>query len=705
MPDSRPEPTAVATSRRARLLRPRPVGVILLFILCSLQWFIESPVQSWLRNGWFDAYHMLMPRVRASAPAVIIAVDEKSLAQHGQWPWPRTLIAELLDALAAYRPLAVGIDIIFAEPDRHSPDQIAQRHPDLDAGLARDLKRLPSNDALLAAAIKRLPVVLGVAGTDEAGRGPPPRSSAVFLLQGDPLPHLWRFASALKSIDPIDQAAAGRALLSVDARSGIVRRVPLLGAVGAAPFPALSLETLRIGIGGNAIAVRTGAHGIESVAVGDVVVPTEADGQVWVRFSRHDPGRFVSAADLLSRKIDPALIENKLVLLGVTGIGLLDQQATPLGERMPGIEIHAQVLENIFDGSLLSRPRWTRWAETALLALFGVILVIAVPVIGSLRSSLVLLGEVGALLLAGVALFQYAGVLFDAAWPALGLNILFGGLLRATLTEAERQRERLKRELEVRREAAAKIAGELEAARRVQMGMLPVAAQVFPDEKRFELHAYMDPAKEVGGDLYDFFLLDRSRLFFMVGDVSGKGMPASIFMALSKSLYKSTALRRQGDVGRVMSDANAEISRENPELMFVTVLACVLDVETGELAYCNAGHVPPYALLPAGNALSRLAGGGPPLCMLEDFPYETARYRMSPGESLILVSDGVTEAMNPAGELFGRVRLERLLSRTPGAGSAEERVNAVRDEVRGFSAGAEMADDMTILAVRWLKRA
>jgi serine phosphatase RsbU (regulator of sigma subunit) len=300
-----------------------------------------------------------------------------------------------------------------------------------------------------------------------------------------------------------------------------------------------------------------------------------------------------------------------------------------------------------------------------------------------------------------MALFRYAGVLLDAAAPVIDLNILFGGLLRATLAESARQRRRLQRELEAEREAAARMAGELEAARRVQIGMLPVAAAAFEGERRFDLHASMEPAREVGGDLYDFFMVGKSRLFVAVGDVSGKGMPASIFMALSKALYKSAALRSLPDLGRTMAEANVEITRENPELLFVTLAACLLDVETGELAYCNAGHEAPLVIGADGGTIRPLLGAGPPLCTLENYPYETARARLARGESLVLVSDGVAEAMNPAAELFGRARLLRLLEAMPAGLSAAQRVEAVDDEVRRFSAGAEMADDVTVLVVRW----
>jgi serine phosphatase RsbU (regulator of sigma subunit) len=213
----------------------------------------------------------------------------------------------------------------------------------------------------------------------------------------------------------------------------------------------------------------------------------------------------------------------------------------------------------------------------------------------------------------------------------------------------------------------------------------------------------MEPAREVGGDLYDFYMTGKSHLFFMVGDVSGKGMPASIFMALSKALYKSAALRSLPDLGRTMAEANVEITRENPELLFVTLVACVLDVETGELTYCNAGHEPPQLVGTDGGSVRQLKAAGPPLCTLENYPYVAAQARMAPGESLILVSDGVAEAMNSAGELFGRARLDRLLATMPAGLSAAERVEAVNDAVRRFYAGAEMADDVTVLVVRWAR--
>ena len=165
-----------------------------------------------------------------------------------------------------------------------------------------------------------------------------------------------------------------------------------------------------------------------------------------------------------------------------------------------------------------------------------------------------------------------------------------------TLAEATRQRRALERVVQAQREDSARMAGELEAAQRIQTATLP-RAELLHGDRAHRSAATMMPAREVGGDLYDFFMLDDRRLFFLVGDVAGKGLSASIFMAVSKALYKSAMLRApDADIGAIMAAANAEVSRDNAEMLFVTAFAGILDLDTGELDYCNAGHDNPYRL-------------------------------------------------------------------------------------------------------------
>ena len=654
---------------------------------------VEPPFVPGLRHALFDGYQRLFPRERRSAPALIVAIDETALARYGQWPWPRTRMAQLLAMISSAGPAVIGVDLLFSEPDRFSPAEVAQEVQEMSADVARRLRALPSNDAALAAAIRGRKVVLGIAGLETAdARYSQPPGAVPILISGGADLNLRRFAGHLQSLPAIDRAAAGRGLLSVDPESSVIRRALVGGRIGEVIVPALSVEMLRVASGAPLALLGRGRDQAE-LRLGDISLPAHADGSFWIRYGPHDPARFVSAADVLDGSVAAAQLENKLVLIGVTGLGLLDFQTTALGERVPGVEIHAQILEQIFDSAHLRRPADLQALELALLAAAALMLAFAVPALG-VGSSIALYAAVIAVLAAlGLTGFLQEGLLLDVAWPAIGATAVFGIVLAQALSEADEQRRRL-------REQAARVGGELESARRIQMGLLPDPKELFALEQRFEVDALLEPARTVGGDFYDCFMLDANRLFLIVADVSGKGLPASLFMALSKTLLKSAA-RRVDDVGGLMVRANAEVSRENPESLFVTAFAGILDTRTGMLEFCNAGHEPPFARRP-GAALERLEhSGGPPLCVMENFAYPVEYRSVATGEWICVVTDGVTEAMNEAGELYGAARLRRVLIALPDSVTPTALLAAVRADVGNFVGGAEPSDDLTLLCVRW----
>ena len=696
---------------RRRVRRDRVEGRVLsgliIAVFVVLTFYPSLSPMSTSRTALFDSYQRLIPRTRTSAPALVVAIDEKSLGELGQWPWPRTVTAELIDAIARYQPAAIGLDMLLPEPDRMSPDSIAHVIENLDPKLAMQLSKLPSNDSILAAALRRHVVAIGVAGIEQDPPAGISRRSAPFRMKGgDPTPFLRQFPGAVRSLEKLDSAAAGHGLLSVDPSGGIVRQAPLLASVAGVLTPALSVETLRIAKQSRGFTAIAGVDRLEGIGIGNTFVPTNADGSVWVHFSPHNEDRFVSAVDVMRGLVDPEQIHDKIVLIGVTGLGLLDFHATPVGQLMPGIEIHAQILEGIFEGSLLQRPDYLAMLERLLLLVGGVLLIIAVPAVKPRVGAWLYVASMAGLLASGIALYAFKQILFDIAWPALAFTIVFGVMIIGALQEADRQRRALRRALHAEREAAAKAAGELEAAQRIQMGMLPPPSAKFYEDARFSLQALIEPAKSVGGDLYDFFKLDSDRLFLMIGDVAGKGLAASIFMAVSKVLYKNAALRmgKLADIGELMRAANEELARDNPEMLFVTVFAGVLDLKTGDLNWCNAGHDPPFCVRPgeAGETPSRLEGtAGPPLCVVAAYQYRAEHIRLRRGDTLFMYTDGVTEAMNASGELYGRPRLVSALKSARGSTEAAQMVDAVRDNVRDFVQSTERSDDLTILAVRW----
>ena len=247
--------------------------------------------------------------------------------------------------------------------------------------------------------------------------------------------------------------------------------------------------------------------------------------------------------------------------------------------------------------------------------------------------------------------------------------------------------------------AKERIESELKIAHEIQMSMVPKIFPPFPERSEFDIFATLVPAKEVGGDLYDFFFLDDDHLCFAVGDVSGKGVPASLFMAVTKTLLRATAANG-GAPGEILARLNAEICRDNESCMFVTFFCAILNIRTGQVDYSNGGHNQPY-YLHDGGARALENPGGRALGIMEQSPYASGRLMLAPGEALLLYTDGVTEAMNARETLYSEQRLEQFLARH-GESSPRQMIGDLVGEVRQFAGTAAQSDDITVLALRYL---
>lgn len=677
-----------------------PLG---LFILVGLHLFGAIPYQDALRTFAFDLYQTAIPRERISAPVVIVDIDETSLSQFGQWPWPRSLLAQLLERVDRMQPAAVAFDIIMPEPDRSSPCYITKLIPEVSKHLVEQVCSLPSNDALFAATLKKSNAVLGIAGVDGASTG---RVSAppMITIGNDPRPLIRHFAAGLTNIQELEDAVPGHAILSADMERGVIRRVPLIASVGDTVMPALSLEVLRLATGSPAFTVKSTADRVEGVSIGDLFIPTQEDGSTWVHYSKHDPARFLSAEKVLNGAIEPDALDHKLVLIGFSGLGLVDFPSTAIGERVPGVEIHAQLLESIFDGTTLLRPYWAGWLEGGVMLVLGLSIIWGFPRVKAGVLVPIVLVVVALLIAGGLGAYAKGHLLLDVASPIFLFVMLFGAMLADSLIREELQLNRLEEDLRLQREEAAKVQGEMEAAKRFQMGIVPDAKAVFASEPRLDIAATMEPAKMVGGDLYDCFMLDDHRVFFSLGDVCGKGVPASLFMVISKTLCKSIALRddmHYMNLGKLMRQANGEISRDNPESLFVTAFVGILDLRTGELTYCNAGHERPLIVAPGCRSRELDGAGGPPISIMDDVDYKTHQYRLSPEEFICVFSDGITEAMDASMELYGRERLVDALDNISSQSHAEDVMEQVCKSVHTYVGEAEPSDDLTVMIVRW----
>jgi adenylate cyclase len=382
-----------------------------------------------LRNTVFDQYQRWSPRPYQDTPVRIIDIDDESLAKLGQWPWPRTRIAEIVTKLQSVGAAAIAFDVMFAEPDRTSPAaMLGVWHPSPD--LRNALASLPDHDAIFAQALAHGEVILGNALQRE---GKPPKHFAkpysIITLGGSPLPYLSEFKGSITSLPKLQDASAGNGVVSFNPDAdGIVRRVPLILRLNDEAVPSLVSEALRVAQGEHNYFIKTGetaGEGIQEVRIGALTIPTTAQGEIWVHYSKPVAERYIPVWKILAGLVPDELLSGHILLVGTSAQGLMDLRFNPLGRIMPGVEAHAQALEQIFTGDHLFRPSWAPGLEM-LVILVGGLLVgfigISLGAVLSATATVLIFGLAG---WGGWYAYSQQGLLLDPVMPGMALLITF----------------------------------------------------------------------------------------------------------------------------------------------------------------------------------------------------------------------------------------------------------------------------------------
>ena len=424
----------------------RGIALLLLLALVALRMADPLPIQE-LRVRVFDLFQILHPRETSQRPVVIVDIDEKSLNTIGQWPWPRTRIADLITRLTEMGAVVIAFDIVFAEPDRLSPSVAADGFRDLDELTRAKLRALPSNDAVFADALRHSRVVLGESGLPfaaaQANRTDQP--IGVATIGGDPQRYLLNYPGLLRNVPILEEAASGRGLFTIRAeRDGIVRRVPIVMQAQGAIMPSLSLEMLRVASGGSSVLIRTNDAGVQSAALPGFMIPTDRNGQIWVHFAPHDKERYVSVVDVLNGQVPAERVARRLVLIGTSAVGLLDSKTTPIDPVMPGVEVHAQLLESVLTGSVLSAPNYAVSVELCAALLLGLAIIWLAP---TLNAALLLVFGAGLVALTvGASWYFYLQnqLLFDSTYPLLSSALVYLTLVFSNYISEQAQRRRIR---------------------------------------------------------------------------------------------------------------------------------------------------------------------------------------------------------------------------------------------------------------------
>jgi adenylate cyclase len=424
----------------------RLICLALLVGFAALRIADPAPIEE-LRVRTFDTFQVIKPRVKTARPVTIVDIDEKSLGMLGQWPWPRTNIADMITNLTRLGAVVIAFDIVFAEADRLNPDAAAKTMRYLDELTRSKLRELPSNDQIFADAMRRSRVVLGETGLAQvAGKFDETLPVTGFAMLGeDPQPFLFDFPGLLRNVHVLEEAAAGRGLFTIKVeRDGIVRRVPMMMRAQGATMPSLSFEILRVATGTPTIIIKSDRAGLKSVGVRGLEIPTDRNGQLWVHFARHDPSIYVSAADVIDGSVAQEKIAGKLVVIGTSAVGLNDIKTTPVSPAIPGVEIHAQVLEAALTKQILSQPPYGPLLEFGAAVLLGILVIMFAPKFGPV--TLVAVGALFATLLLGTSWYFYTQhlLLIDFTYPLLSTTAIYLTLVFASFVREQAQRRQIR---------------------------------------------------------------------------------------------------------------------------------------------------------------------------------------------------------------------------------------------------------------------
>jgi adenylate cyclase len=429
-----------------------PLGTL---ILLTFTVYLSPSWLEMLRLKGFDLLHERYPRAYDTAsPVRIIDIDEESLRRLGQWPWPRNIMASLLDRLYAGGVGAVGLDIVFAEPDRTSPALFLRQWKQNTPQWQALMESAADFDAMFAKALAAGPSITGFVLTPD-GKDAPLLKKDFILIGNDPSDVLENFSGAVVSLPSLTEAASGNgALNSLPDRDGIIRRIPLVFRQGEQLYPSLVAELLRVGQRAGSPQIKTvgsgGATGeadvgmgnnILSVRIGRITIPTNKTGDFFIHYTPHQPERYISAWRIFSGDYDASQLEGMIVLIGTSAAGLKDIRATPLEPLTSGVEIHAQAIEQVLEGNFLSRPDWLQGVEAGVLFGLGLLLILCMHYLSAFWGAAFCLTMLGAGIAGGAYAFRAHHLMVDTATPALCLLIVYmlESLRRYIITERERR--------------------------------------------------------------------------------------------------------------------------------------------------------------------------------------------------------------------------------------------------------------------------
>ena len=660
------------------------ISLSILFILLITLKVINPQIIQKLSFINYDFYQKVFNRGEVKN-ITIIDIDEKSIAQIGQFPWRRDIYSKILNNLNQHNPLAIAFDIVFSEEDKQNPKSLlSQLQKESNQYIDIDV---PNTNQIFVDSLSKSKVILPILGEPNESfiKNNSKPKLRVLAKGNDPRGFIYKYKNKITSLEEINNAASGIGSISlIPSIDGIIRKIPVLYNIDNLIWPSIALETVRVATKQKNLLVKSNDYGIELIKTRKNVIPSDQNGVINIKFRDFDKTNYISAIDIINNNFDKKRIENNIILIGSSAQALFDIVKIANGKVVPGVQIHAHIIDNILNNQSIIKNIYTQVSENIIFILLLIFLVFIPMKIKPKFSIIFFIGTVVLINLISIIIYQFNFYL-DSLFSIISGTLIFMTSLyfryldeNIIAIENDKKQSILKKERE--------IAGE-------------VQKKLFPKNKKIEeyIFAKNTPAKDVSGDYYDYYQVNDNEIYFILGDVTGKGIKAGILMANAAAVFRSLA-KMNSSVARTALYINNQVKDSSYQSMFITAILGRLNIEKKEMEFINMGHEP-MMVLDETFKFEYVESTLPPsgLMAVKDESFFKTTTMDITGKTILIYTDGVTEGYVDEGKELEVAGLEQEI-KTLNTTSPEIIINHATKILteKGFT----LRDDITALGIK-----
>ena len=666
------------------MINKKYIYLSLIFVFLIIIKFINPPIIQKISFINYDFYQKVFNRGEVK-DVTIVDIDEKSIAKVGQFPWRRDAYSKILKNLNQHNPKAIAFDIVFSEEDKQNPkDLLLQLQKESNQLIDVEVS---DTNKIFVDSIKNSKIILPILGepNDNFVKNESKPKARIIAKGENPKNFIYKFKNKIISLEEISNAASGIGSISLIPNiDGVIRNVPVLYNIDNRIWPSLALEAVRVASGQKNLLVKSNKNGIELIKTRKNTIPSDQNAVINVKFKKFSKDNYVSAVDVMNNDFDQKRIENKIILIGSSAQALFDIVKISNGKTVPGVEIHAHIIDNILKNESIIRNIYTQSAENIIFLLLLIFLIFIPMKIKPKFSIIFFVGSIFVINLSSIIIYQfnfYLDFLFSSIAGTLAFmtSLYFRYLEENSIAiENDKKQSILKKERE--------IAGE-------------VQKKLFPNNKKIEKYIFAQntPAKDVSGDYYDYYQVSDNEIYFILGDVTGKGVKAGILMANAAAVFRSLA-KMESSVSKTALYMNNQVKDASYQAMFITVILGKIDLKKKEMEFINMGHEPMMVFDPNFN-FEYIKSTLPPMGLMpvkdESF-FKTTTMDIS-DKTILIYTDGVTEGYVDDGKELEVAGLESEIKKlnTTSPETIISHATKILTE-KGF----KLRDDITALGIK-----